>query len=49
MLFIETNQSPCEILRKNSEALAQVAQGCNGVIVPGGVQEPCGCGTEGCG
>jgi len=27
--------------------VAQAAQGGGGVIVPGSVQEPCGCGTEG--
>ena len=27
--------------------MAQAAQGGGGVTVPGGVQEPCGCGTEG--
>lgn len=27
--------------------LEQAAQGRGGVIVPGGVQEECGCGTEG--
>ena len=31
------------------EALAQAAQGGGGITVPGGVQETCGCGTEGCG
>ena len=29
--------------------MAQAAQGGGGVTVPGGVEEPCGCGTEGCG
>jgi len=29
------------------EALAQTAQGGGAVAVPGGVEEPCGCGTEG--
>ena len=29
--------------------MAQAARGGAGVIVPGGVQEPCGCDTEGCG
>jgi len=28
-------------------AVTQAAQGGGGVTVPGGVQEPCGCGTEG--
>jgi len=27
--------------------VAQAAHGGGGVTVPGGVQEPCGCGTEG--
>jgi len=27
--------------------VAQAAQGGGGVTVPGGVEEPCGCGTEG--
>ena len=27
--------------------MTQAAQGGGGVTVPGGVQEPCGCGTEG--
>ena len=27
--------------------MAQAAQGGGGVTVPGGVPEPCGCGTEG--
>ena len=35
------------ILRKNSEALAQAAQGSQGVTIPGGVQEAWRCGTEG--
>jgi len=37
------------ILRKSSAAVAQAAQGGGAVTVPGGVPEPCGCGTEGCG
>ena len=36
-------------LRKNGEALEQAAQGGSGVTIPGGVQEMCRCGTEGCG
>jgi len=36
-------------LDKSGEALAQAAQGGGGVTVPGGVQEMCVCGTEGCG
>ena len=36
-----------KILRKKDEALAQAAQGGGGVTVPGGVQEPWRCGTEG--
>jgi len=36
-----------KILRKRSAAVAQAAQGGGGVTVPGGVPEPCGCGTEG--
>jgi len=35
------------LLRRNGEAVAQAAQGGGGVTVPGGVQEPCRCGTEG--
>ena len=31
------------------DAVAQAAQGGGGVTVPGGVPEPCGCGTEGSG
>lgn len=34
-------------LRKSSEAVAQAAQGGSRVIVPEGVQEACGCGSEG--
>ena len=34
-------------LRKSGEAVAQAAQGSGGVTVPGGAEEPCGCGTEG--
>ena len=34
-------------LRKSGEAVSQAAQGGAGVIVPGGVQEPCRCNTEG--
>jgi len=33
-------------LRKSGEAVAQAAQAGGGVTVPGGVQEPHGCGTE---
>jgi len=33
--------------QKSSKAVAQAAQGGGGVTVPGGVPEPCGCGTEG--
>ena len=33
-------------LRKSGAAVAQAAQGGGGVTVPGGVPEPCGCGTE---
>ena len=29
--------------------MAQAAQGGGGFTIPGGVQEPRGCGTEGCG
>ena len=35
------------LLRESSEAVAQAAQGGGAVTVPGGVEEPCGCGTEG--
>ena len=31
----------------SGEALAEAAQRGGGVTVPGSVQEPCGCGTEG--
>ena len=31
----------------SGDALAQAAQGGDGVTIPGGVQELCGCGTEG--
>ena len=34
------------ILRKSGAAVAQAAQGGGAVTVPGGVPEPCGCGTE---
>jgi len=34
------------LIRKGGWAVAQAAQGSGGVTVPGGVQEPCGCGTE---
>ena len=34
------------LLRKSGAAVAQTAQGGGGVTVPGGVPEPCGCGTE---
>ena len=37
------------LLSKGSEAAAQAAQGGGRVTIPGGVQKPCGCGTEGCG
>ena len=33
--------------QKSNEAVAQAVQGGGGVTVPGGVPEPCGCGTEG--
>jgi len=35
------------LLRKSSEAVAQAAQGGGGGTIPGGVQEPWRCGTEG--
>ena len=38
-----------KVLQKSGAAVARAAQGGGGVTVPGGVQEPCGCGTEGCG
>ena len=34
------------ILRKSGAAVAQAAQGGGAVTIPGGVPEPCGCGTE---
>jgi len=36
------------LLRKSGDALAQAAQGGSGVTVPGAVQEPQRCGTDGC-
>lgn len=33
--------------KKQCEAVAQAAQGGSRVIVPEGVQEACGCGSEG--
>ena len=36
-----------ELLRKNGAEVAQAAQGCGRVTIPGVVQELCGCGTEG--
>ena len=35
------------LLRKGGAAVAQAAQGGGEVTIPGGVPEPCGCGTEG--
>jgi len=35
------------LLRKSGEAVAQAARGGGAVPVPGGIQELCGCGTEG--
>jgi len=35
------------LLRKSGDALKQVAQGDGSLSDPGGVQEACGCGTEG--
>jgi len=35
------------LLQKSSEAVAQAAQEGGRVTIPRGVQEPCGCGTEG--
>jgi len=35
------------LLGRSGEAVAQAAHKGGGVTVPGGVQEPCGCGTEG--
>ena len=32
--------------QKSGAAGAQAAQGGDGVTIPGGIQEPCGCGTE---
>jgi len=34
------------LLRKSGAAVAQAAQGGGAVTIPGGVPEPCGCGTE---
>ena len=36
-----------QLLQTNGEAVAQAAQGSGGIIILGGVGEPCGCGTEG--
>jgi len=33
-------------LTSHMEELEQAAQGGGGVTVPGGAEEPCGCGTE---
>jgi len=35
-----------QLLQRNCAAVAQAAQGGGGVTNPGGVPEPCGCGTE---
>ena len=35
------------LVGKSGEQLEQAAQGGGAVTVPGGVEEPCGCGTEG--
>ena len=35
--------------KEHCNALAQAAQRGGGVTIPGGVQELCRCGTEGCG
>jgi len=35
------------LLTYTGETLAQAAQGGGGVTIPGGVQEPCRCSTEG--
>ena len=37
------------LLRNRGAAVAKAAQGGGAVTVPGGVPEPCGGGTEGCG
>ena len=36
------------IFRKSGELLEQTAQSDSGVSAPGGTQEMCRCGTEGC-
>ena len=36
------------LLGKSDEALEEAAHGGGGVTIPGGVQKPHGCGTEGC-
>jgi len=38
-----------KLLQKSGEALAQTARIGDVVTIPGGVQEMCTCGTEGCG
>jgi len=43
-LFIYASFIPC-----SSQALEQAAQGSDGVIIPGGVQKTCRCGTLGYG
>jgi len=35
-----------KLLRRRGSALQQAAEGSGEVIIPGGVQELCGCGTE---
>ena len=37
------------LLRKSGEALVPLCKWSGGVTIPGGVPEPWGCGTEGCG
>ena len=43
---IQVGHQETFILRKSGAAVAQAAQGGGGLTVPGGVPEPCGCGTE---
>ena len=37
-----------KFLQESGETLAQATWGCGGVTIPGGVQEMCRYGTEGC-
>jgi len=43
---VQDNPQGDQDSRGQGDTLEQAAQGGGGVTVPGGVQEPCGCGTE---